>query len=84
MLTKKAVLDRVVDGNAILLVGNEEEEMVVSAADLPEGIQEGDRLVITFDEQQIIALEYDEEATIEAKTRIQHKMALLRQRGRSE
>lgn len=84
MLIKKAVLDRVIDENAILLVGNEEEEMIVSAADLPEGIQEGDRLVVTFDEQQIVALEYDEEATIEAKTRIQNKMALLRQRGRGE
>jgi hypothetical protein len=37
-----AVVDRIVDGQAVLLVGEAEDELVVPAGALPEGTGEGD------------------------------------------
>lgn len=47
----KAVVDRFEDGNAVLLVGQDERQAVFPAASLPEGISEGDyiRMEISYD-----------------------------------
>lgn len=84
MLIKNAVLDRFIDGNAIVLVGVEEEEIEVPADLLPENSKEGDRLIITFNQHQFVKVEYDEQATHSARERICRKMELLRQRSKKE
>jgi hypothetical protein len=43
---RTAVIDRIVDGQAVLLVGEEETELTVPAADLPADVGEGDWVVV--------------------------------------
>lgn len=49
--TVTAVLDRFEGENAVLLVGKDERQVVFPAAELPEGLNEGDylRMNICFD-----------------------------------
>jgi hypothetical protein len=44
--TSSAVVDRIVDGQAVLLVGEEETELVVPAGALPDGVGEGDWVLV--------------------------------------
>lgn len=50
-VTIKAVVDRFEDGNAVLLVGQDEQQAVFPAAELPQGLSEGDyiRMKISYD-----------------------------------
>lgn len=79
-----AVVDRIVDGeHVVLLVGPEEEEVVVPRAALPAKIREGTWLQVCFVDGQLKKAVIDEKATQEAVQRIASKMDLLRQRGRN-
>jgi hypothetical protein len=85
-MQQKAVLDRIVENKAVLLVGDEQIEQIISIDTLPDNAKEGDWLTIEFDETNdnvIIRLEIDEESTNAIKERIAYKMSLLRQRGRN-
>lgn len=78
---EKAVVDRIVDGHtAVLLVGEDEREMLVSVDDLPDGAREGAWLRVMGDPPR---LELDLEETARVRERIAGKLELLRRRGRS-
>ncbi len=67
-----AVIDRFEDGNAVLLVGEKEQQVVFPAEELPEGLNEGDFLRID--------IVYDAEAT---KAALSESSSLLEElRGR--
>ena len=79
----KAVVDRIVDRrHAVLLVGEDEVEKIVSIAKLPPGAGEGTWLRVEFEGAELVAAEVDAEETARVKARITAKMERLRQRGR--
>lgn len=79
---EKAVVDRIVDGHtAVLLVGEDEREMLVSVNDLPEGAGEGAWLLVIGDPPRF---QLDPEETARVRERIAGKLELLRRRGRSQ
>ncbi|ERN52811.1 DUF3006 domain-containing protein [Alkalihalophilus marmarensis] len=85
-MEKKAVLDRIVDGeHAVLLVGDKEEEKIISVSQLPKEAREGAWLKITLTESNevsVVVLDVDE--TNIARSRISSKMELLKKRKGSK
>ena len=80
---EKAVVDRIVDKrHAVLLVGENEVEKIVSVDKLPPGAGEGTWLRVEFKGDELVAAEVDAEETARVKARITAKMERLRQRGR--
>lgn len=80
---QQAVVDRVVDGqHVVLLVGEHEVERIVARSLLPEGIKEGMWLKVVFDGDTLVWAVVDEEATAAAQQRVAAKLEQLRQRGR--
>lgn len=85
MHMQKAVIDRIVDDKqAVLLIGETEEECIVPIQCLPEEAVEGSILNIVFEENKIKRISLDRAATEEANQRINHKMALLRKKKGSQ
>lgn len=66
---------------AVLLVGDDEEEHVVSASLLPEGVSPGVWLRLRQDADGAPAFEADAVRTQEARARVDAKLAELRRRG---
>ena len=80
---EKAVVDRIVDKkHAVILVGENEIEKIVSVENLPSGAGEGTWLRVEFEEDELVTAEIDAEETARVKARITAKMERLRQRGR--
>jgi hypothetical protein len=79
----KAVIDRIVDGkHAVLLVGENEEEKIISYSLLPKDVGEGSWLNVQFDGDTLISIKADQVETEHRKKRIQDKMNLLRKRSK--
>ncbi len=79
----QAVIDRIVDGKtAVLLVGEEERLVHWPADELPEAAKEGTWLRVEMENDTIVSMQVDEEATKSALDRVQSKLERLRQRGR--
>ena len=77
------MVDRIVDKrHAVLLVGENEVEKIVSVDKLPPGADEGTWLRVEFEGDELVAAEVDAEETAQVKARIVAKMERLRQRGR--
>ena len=77
------MVDRIVDmRHAVLLVGENEVEKIVSVDKLPPGAGEGTWLRVEFEGDELVAAEVDTEETARVKARITAKMERLRQRGR--
>jgi hypothetical protein len=74
----KAVIDRFEEDLAVLIVGEEEDKLVVPLVSLPEGVEEGQWLQVELEDDRIINAVVDEEETARAKQRIAEKVALLR------
>ncbi len=77
------MVDRVVDGTtAVLLVGPDEWEAHVAAADLPEGVTDGTWVVIDPDTRPVEVLGVDEELTRRRAQDISIRMRRLRDERR--
>lgn len=77
------MVDRIVDKrHAVLLVGENEVEKIVSVDKLPPGAGEGTWLIVEFEGDELVAAEVDAEETARVRARITAKMERLRQRGR--
>ncbi|GAF65594.1 hypothetical protein BTS2_2492 [Bacillus sp. TS-2] len=84
-MEKKAILDRIEDGQvAVLLIDSHEEEWNVSASLLPKGSQEGASLLVTIENQQVIHIQLDEASQYIAKERITKKMSQLKKQTKSK
>lgn len=77
----KAVIDRIEDSkHAVLIVGDEEEQKVIPAEELPDGAQEGTWLQVDFDGGTVASISIDEEETEKRQRRISSKMEKLKER----
>jgi hypothetical protein len=74
----RAVVDRFEADKAVILVGEEEEVLVVDRGKLPPGVKEGDWLTVDIQDDVLLASQLDPEETANAKARIQDKLAVLR------
>lgn len=75
---KKAVIDRIIDReHAVLLIGEEEQEHVVSLSQIPDEATEGTWLNIMEDG----SIKIDEDTTQTAKQNVKNKLYLLRKRS---
>lgn len=80
---ERAVVDRIEDGGqAVLLVGEEEREHVVSGDRLPPGAKAGIWLRVRFSGGDLVCALIDAEETERAQQRVREKMERLRRRGR--
>jgi hypothetical protein len=75
----KAVVDRFEEELAVILVGEEEEKLVVPRSSLPSGTKEGHWLKVEIEDDRLISAIIDEDETNQAKIRIAEKLAKLRQ-----
>ena len=74
----KAVIDRFEGDKAVILVGDEEERLVVDRKQLPPGAREGEWLRAEVRDDVLIRAEIDDEETGRTKKRIADKLARLR------
>jgi len=74
----KAVVDRFEGDKAVILVGEEEEQLVVDRGKLPAGTKEGDWLKADVQDDVLLSAELDPEETANAQARIAEKLAALR------
>ena len=81
----QAVIDRIEDGkHAVLIVGGEERQKVITADKLPDGAQEGTWLQVVFDGDTVASISIDEEETEKRQRRISSKMEKLKERKKKK
>lgn len=78
MMEQKAVVDRFEEQKAVLLVGEQEDQLVVDRAQLPPGTREGHWLRVETQDDVLIRAEIDQEETGRTKARIAAKLERLR------
>lgn len=80
-MTVKVVIDRVEDGTAVLLVGDEEREVLVPTTELPEGSVPGVWLDVELEGDRIVRATVDVALTEKRRRRARGLMdRLLRRR----
>ncbi|GAJ99748.1 DUF3006 domain-containing protein [Geomicrobium sp. JCM 19055] len=82
MITERAVLDRIEDGIAVLLVGKNEQEYHVKENELPQGASDGVVLDVQITNDQIVDIAINHEETADQKARISAKMNQLKKKKR--
>ncbi len=75
---EQAVIDRIENGIAVVLIGEAERQVNVPRKQLPKGAREGHWLKVEMAGDQIIRIELDPEATAAARKRIEEKLDRLR------
>ncbi|WP_081831646.1 DUF3006 domain-containing protein [Geomicrobium sp. JCM 19038] len=80
MTEERAVLDRIEDGIAVLLVGKSEQEYHVKADELPEEATDGAVLDVQITNDQIVDIAINQEETANQKARISAKMNQLKKK----
>ncbi|MBU9712136.1 DUF3006 domain-containing protein [Evansella tamaricis] len=82
-MEEKAVIDRIVEDKAVLLVGDEEKELIIQKSHLPEEAMAGTWIKVTMsDNGEFQSAVIDHMETNETKERIRGKMELLRKRSK--
>jgi hypothetical protein len=74
----KAVIDRFEGDKAVLLVGEEQDRLVVLRNFLPKGAKEGDWLKVDVEDDRVQSAAIDADETSVVKSRIAEKLAKLR------
>jgi hypothetical protein len=74
----KAVIDRFEGDKAVLLVGVEEDKLIVPRSSLPAGIKEGQWLQVDVADDRVLSATIDQVETNERTERIEEKLARLR------
>lgn len=77
-----AVLDRIEEGKATILVESIGKEYVIEATSLPKDASEGMWLVVEIDAEQIIVLDVNLEKTAVQKQQIGEQMERIRKKSR--
>lgn len=77
-MIEKAVIDRFEDGQAVLLVGEQEKQFIVLRTSLPKGAKEGHWLKAELDGERLVSVAIDQEETARARQRILEKLERLR------
>lgn len=81
MVVQKAVVDRVEEAVAVLLVGDREEELVVPREKLPKEAVAGTWLLVEIEKDKLVKAELDAEETGRRRERVAEKMRRLLSRG---
>ncbi len=74
----KAVIDRFEGDKAVILVGDEEDKLVVPRASLPAGVKEGTWLQVDVADDRVLSATIDQAETAKRAERIEEKLARLR------
>jgi len=74
----KAVIDRFEGDKAVLLVGKEQDRLIVARNSLPKSAKEGDWLSVDVRDDRVISAVVDTKETEAAKKRIKGKLDQLR------
>jgi hypothetical protein len=82
MMKTKAVIDRFEGDKAVLLVGEEEDRLVVPRASLPTGVKEGTWLQVDVADDRVLSATIDQAETAKRKAIIEEKLAKLRRGDR--
>jgi len=77
-MNERAVVDRLEGTKAVLLIGDNEQKMVVEYRQLPAGTNEGDWLQVEVHDGRLVKAESDKQATQRARARIKSKLVHLR------
>ena len=77
-MMEKAVIDRFEEGQAVLLVGEDERRINVPRKVLPRGAREGHWLQVELEGDQLVSAVIDLEETARAKQRVMEKLERLR------
>ena len=77
-MNTKAVIDRFEGDQAVLLVGEDEDQLIVPRAFLPTGVKEGQWLQVDVEDDRVLSAVIDEAETAKAKERIAEKLERLR------
>jgi hypothetical protein len=75
----KAIIDRFEGDTAVLLVGDEQDRLIVKKSSLPKGVKEGDWLQVEVKDDRVFSATTDPQGTADAKKRIQDKLNNLRE-----
>ena len=78
----RAVVDRVVEGTAVLLVGPDETERLVPADRLPAGAGEGTWLAVAPDADPVVVIAVDAEMTAARREGLEDRLERLRRERR--
>lgn len=75
---QRAVIDRMTDGWAVLLVGDREQERRVRVDDLPDGAQEGSIVRVRMSGLAVEVLEADDAATDAKRSEMKDRLGRLK------
>ena len=73
------MIDRFEGDTAVLLVGDEQDRLIVKKRMLPKGAKEGDWLQVDVKDDRVFSATADPKGTADAKKRIQDKLTKLRE-----
>ncbi len=76
----KAVVDRFEGDKAVLLVGEEQDRLVVPRGSLPAGVKEGQWLQVEVADDRVLSATVDQAETAKRMASIEEKLAQLRKR----
>lgn len=76
--TQRAVIDRITDGWAVLLVGDREQERRVRESDLPGGAEEGSIVQVRVSGLKVEVVEVDAGATDEKRAEMKDRLSRLK------
>ena len=75
---QRGVVDRISDGWAVILVGDEEDEHRLRENDLPEGVNEGSVVRVRFDGSDIEIVEAADDETDEKREEMRGRLSRLK------
>ena len=75
---QRAVIDRITDDWAVLLIGDKEQERRVKADELPDGAKEGSIVTVRVTGLRVEVLEVDDAATEEKRSGMQDRLGRLK------
>lgn len=84
MTWEKAAVDRIEEGLAVLLVGEQEQEVVVPLVGLPAGVQAGDWLQVELQEGIVLRARQDPQETERRRQRMKAKLRDLLRRSKEQ
>ena len=84
MTWEKAVVDRIEEGLAVLLVGEKEREVPTPLISLPPGVQAGDWLQVELQEGKVLRARLDTKETERRRQRIKAKLKDLLRRSKEQ
>ena len=73
-----AVIDRFEGDKAVLLVGEEQDRLIVLKSFLPKGVKAGDWLYVDVKDDRVLSATKNPSGTADAKKRIEDKLVRLR------